>query len=137
MNWPVNANKVFVRCDLISTKHLTDTTKAKFGKLYSSFAIDEEDASRKPSTSQQATPERKRSSSKTIFIKVNSYDESCEEVEEKNEKLLEVPKVEASSSSETLAGMSTSKKSVLLNSQTLNRCRSRPMWKLRSRVTSG
>lgn len=72
--------------------------------LYSSFAIDEEETNRKPSTSQQATPERKRSAPKAIFIKVNSYDESCE-IEEKNEKLLEVPKVEASSSSETLAGM--------------------------------
>lgn len=105
MNWPVNENKVFIRCDLISTKHLTDPTKAKFGNLYSSFAVDEEEASRRPSTSQQATPERKRSALKAIFIKVNSYDESCEGVEEKNEKLLEIPKVEASSSSETLTGM--------------------------------
>ncbi|CAH1120967.1 unnamed protein product [Ceutorhynchus assimilis] len=59
----------------------------------------EDDMSRRPSTV-QPTPERKRSIPKMISIKVNSYEEAEEEQEEN--KFLTIPKVEASSSTDTL-----------------------------------
>lgn len=85
----------------MSFKHLTVTNKAKFARFYNYFAIDE-DESRRPSSS-QTTPERKRSLPKTISIKVNSYEETHEELEESNH--LSVPKVQTSSSSDTLTGL--------------------------------
>ncbi|KAL1493112.1 hypothetical protein ABEB36_011238 [Hypothenemus hampei] len=63
----------------------------------------EDDSSRRPSNS-LTTLERKRSAPKTIFIKVNSYEESFEE-EQKESNFLPIPKVEASSSSDTLTDL--------------------------------
>ncbi|ENN74096.1 hypothetical protein D910_11508, partial [Dendroctonus ponderosae] len=99
-----NNESAYFRADFISSKHLTATNKAKFARFYNYFAIDEDEPYRRHPSS-QVTPERRKSVAKSIFIKVNSYEETQEEVEQQENNLLSIPKVEPSSSNDTLTGL--------------------------------